>query len=493
MLIRLDGSGPLYVQVYRAVRDAIHDERLRSGDRLPATRELADRLDVSRTVALEAYRQLRAEGYVEARVGSGTYVADVETERLARPDPEGEDPPESTGTARPDWSSLVDRLPEHDIPFSPTEDPPEDAIDFRVGRLSEEDFPGRAWGRLLARHGRRTPPDYGDHRGDPGLRAQIAAYLERSRGVGSDPEHVVVTAGARQAFDLLGRLLLEEGDAVAVEEPCYSDARACFRAAGARPIAVPVDERGLIVDRLPRGEDVRVAYVTPSHQFPTGGVLPVGRRTELLQWAEEHDVFVVEDDYDSEFQFDVRPVPALKALDRSGRVLYVGTFAKVLSPDLRLGYVVLPDPALEPFLALKRMSDRQCPIFLQRAVAEFMEEDGFGRHLRRSRKRHGERRRALVEAVDRELDRAEVAGSEAGLHVLLRLPGLGADRSEELARRAAERGVLLFTADEHYLDRPDCAELLVGYAALEEEAIDEGVRRLAAVVDAVSGEPLPRS
>lgn len=493
MLIPLDGSGPLYVQVYRAIREAIHEERLRPGDRLPATRELADRLDVSRTVALEAYRQLRAEGYVEARVGSGTYVADVETDRLARPGPESADDPGSTRTARPDWSSLVDRLPEPVIPFPPTEDRREDAVDFRVARLSEEDFPDRAWGRLLARHGRRMPRDYGDHRGDPGLRAQIAAYLEQSRGVASDPEHVVITAGARQAFDLLGRLLLEEGDAVVVEEPCYSDARACFTATGARAIPVPVDARGLVVDRLPRRDDVRLAYVTPSHQFPTGGVLPVGRRNELLQWAEERDVFVVEDDYDSEFQFDVRPVPALKALDRSGRVLYVGTFAKVLSPDLRLGYVVLPGPVLEPFFALKRMSDRQSPIFLQRALAEFMEEDGFGRHLRRSRKRHGERRRALVAAVDRELDGAEIAGSEAGLHVLLRLPELGPDRSQELARRAAEAGVLLFTADEHYIHQPDCAELLVGYAALEEEAIEEGVRRLAAVVEAVSAGPRPRS
>lgn len=493
MLIPLDGSGPLYVQVYRAIREAIHEDRLRPGDRLPATRELADRLDVSRTVALEAYRQLRAEGYVEARVGSGTYVAEVETDRLARPGLETADDAGSTGTARPDWSSLVDRLPEPDIPFPPTEDRREDVVDFRVGRLSEEDFPARAWGRLLARHGRRTPPDYGDHRGDPGLRAQIAAYLERSRGVASDPEHVVVTAGARQAFDLLGRLLLEEGDAVVVEEPCYSEARACFTATGARAIPVPVDARGLVVDRLPRRDDVGLAYVTPSHQFPTGGVLPVGRRTELLQWAEERDVFVVEDDYDSEFQFDVRPVPALKALDRSGRVLYVGTFAKVLSPDLRLGYVVLPGPVLGPFLALKRMSDRQCPIFLQRALAEFMEEDGFDRHLRRSRKRHGERRRALVEAVERELDRAEISGSEAGLHVLLRLPELGPDRGAELARRAAEAGVLLFTADEHYMQQPECVELLVGYAALEEEAIEEGVRRLAAVVEAVSAEPRPRS
>lgn len=493
MLIPLDGSGPLYAQIYRSIRDGIHDGRLAAGDRLPPTRTLAERLDVSRTVVLEAYRQLRTEGYVEARVGSGTYVADLEADRLARLDPPADDTP-APEPARPVWSSLVERLPDHDVPFPVTDRAKEGAIDLRVGRLSEADFPARSWGRLLARHGRRTPPDYGDHRGDPSLRARIAAYLERSRGVGSDPDHVVVTAGARQAFDLLARLLLEEGDAVAVEEPCYSDARACFTATGARAVPVPVDERGLRVDRLPRGNDeVKVAYVTPSHQFPTGGVLPVGRRTELLRWAEEEDAFVVEDDYDSEFQFDVRPVPALKALDGGGRVLYVGTFAKVLSPDLRLGYVVLPDPAVGPFLALKRMSDRQCPIFLQRAVAEFMEEEGFERHLRRSRKRHGERRRALVAAVERHLPDAEIAGSEAGLHVLLRLPGLPPDASRELARRAAGAGILLFTADEHYLERPETAELLLGYAALEEEAIREGIERLAAVVDRVSAAPPPRS
>lgn len=488
MLIPLDGAEPLYVQVYRAFRDAIHDERLSAGARLPATRGLAERLDVSRTVVLEAYRQLRAEGYVEARVGSGTYVADVETDRLVRPDGAGDLEGAAAGTARPTWTSLVERLPEPHVPFPETGERSGDTIDFRVGRLSEADFPARRWSRLLARHASRTPPDYGDHRGDPSLRAQIASYLERSRGTACDPEQVVVTAGARRAFDLLARLLLEAGDRVALEEPCYSDARACLTATGARAVPVPVDARGVRVDRLPRREgSVKVAYVTPSHQFPTGGVLPVGRRTELLRWADEREVFVVEDDYDSEFQFEVRPVPALKALDRSGRVLYVGTFAKVLSPDLRLGYVVLPDNVVGPFLALMRRTDRQCPIFLQRAVAEYMAEDGFDRHLRRSRKRHGERREALVEAVDRHLPAGEVAGSEAGLHVLLRLPDLAADRGAELARRAAAAGVLLYTADEHYLGRPDTAELLVGYAALEEEAIEEGVRRLAAVVADVSG------
>ena len=496
MLIRLDDSAPLYVQIYRELRDAIHDRRLTTGDRLPPTRELSEQLDVSRTVVLEAYRQLRAEGYVEARVGSGTYVADLDGDRLRRPAPAGEEEPTpEERAARPRWSSLVARLEESGVEVASRSGVPDGAVDFRVGRLAAADFPARSWSRLVARHARATPTDYGDARGEPHLRSQVAAYLERARGVASDSDRVVITAGARQAFDLLARLFLEEDDEVLVEEPCFSEARLCFTATGARPVPTPVDREGLRVDRLP-GDAGRVglAYVTPSHQFPTGGVMPVGRRGELLRWADAEDVFVVEDDYDSEFQFDVRPVPALKALDRSGRVLYVGTFAKVLSPDLRLGYAVLPGPVVEPFVALKRMSDRQCPIFLQRAVADFMEEEGFERHLRRSRKRHGERREALVEALRRHLgDEAEIVGTEAGLHVLVRLPAVAAERSEELARASAEVGVLLLTADEHYLDGPACAELLIGYAALEEAAIAEGVRRLAGVVAGFSGGRPPRS
>lgn len=501
VMIRLDDGGaadPLYVQIYRGLRRAILEGRLAPGERIPPTRSLSDRLQVSRTSVLEAYRQLRREGYIEARVGSGTYVSERLPEDMTTVSPAsggrpgGREPPEESATsAVPRLSRRVRRL---QPAIHPTPELP-GAIryDFRVGCLDPDDFPRAAWRRIATRHGARMPTSYGPAAGDPALREALARYVAAARGIACEPDRVVVVAGARQAFDLLARLLVDPGDPVVLEEPHYGDARTALVAAGANPIGVPVDRDGLRTDRLPDDrERVPLAYVTPSHQFPTGGILPLDRRIELLEWAGDHGAFLVEDDYDAEFQYEVRPIQALGALDRAGRVAYVGTFSKTLSPDLRIGWAVLPPPLVEPFLALKRVADRQCPRLTQRILAELLEEGHFGRHVRRMRTRHAARREALLEALERRLeDRAVATGREAGVHLMVRLPGLGAHRVPELVRRAAAAGVALSTLDEHCLSPPPSAGILLGYAALDPEEIPGGVERLAAAMEAVERERAP--
>lgn len=490
LMVPLDGSAPLYRQVYSAVREAILEGRLAPGEQLPATRRLADRLDVSRTVVLEAYRQLRTEGYATAEMGSGTYVADVLPEDMlsVRPGPDPEAPSSPVSLDRP--GTAVDRIRRDHAPPAWRETGREPAaFNFLTGWLRREDFPTTTWRRLLADHVRDARHFYGHLEGHPALREAVAAYARRARAVRCDAEQVVIVDGTRQCVDIVARALLRPGDRVVIEEPHYGDVRYPLSAAGGELVGVDVDGDGLRVDELPAdADDVRLAYVAPSHQFPSGGVMPLARRVRLLSWAQEHDVFLVEDDYDAEFQYEARPVEALQALDREGRVLYVGTFSKVLSPDLRLAYAVVPDALRAPFLEAKWLVSRQTPTPPQAALAEFMTSGGFDRHLRRMRKRYEGRRQALLEALRRTLgDRVEVVGANAGVHVLVRVEGLHREDVPELVRRAEQEDVSLYGAAEHYLSPPERGEILLGYSAMEEADIRAGVERLAPVVEEVAG------
>ncbi len=360
------------------------------------------------------------------------------------------------------------------------------AFDFEVGRLGEEDFPYDLWRRLLARHARNARPNYGDPSGYRPLREAISRHVRRFRAVECDPEQVVIVAGARQAFDILARILVDPGDTVVLEEPHFRDARHPLRAAGARLIGVPVDGDGLRVDRLPRAGGVRLIYVTPSHQFPTGAIMSLPRRTALLEWASRVGAYVIEDDYDSEFQYDVRPVEALQALDVRGRVVYVGTFSKTFSPDIRIGYAVLPPSLIEPFLSMKWVTHRQSPLVIQLALTDLMQSGDYGRHLRRCRNRYAERRAVLIASLEREMgDGMEVLGHEAGVHVLVRFREMSARQVEPLIEAAGRAGVRVAGLKEHYLDPPDTAELLLGYAAMDRERIREGIRHLAGAVESV--------
>ena len=476
--IESDDPAPDYRQLYRQVREAILRGDLPAGSRLPSSRELAAQLHTARITVVQAYRQLEREGFVMTRPGSGTFVATA----LTRADVE----PAGAGRGLTEWGVRAARLGAGrerpaDEDRVPETRPAE--IDFSFGRSFAELFPYDVWRRLLARY--LSTDDammarYGTAAGYLPLRETIATYLRASRGVTCDPRQVVIVSGAQQALDILARLLLVPGDEVLVETPGYRDAFSLFRLHDARLTGLPVDEQGLPVDRIPPGCRARLVFVTPAHQFPKGGTMPLERRVALLKWAATRGALVIEDDYDGDLRYEGQALTALQGLD-SERVVYLGTFSKVLFPALRLGYLVLPPRLLEPFIAAKDLVDRGAPTLTQAAVADFIEEGHFERHLRQLRRVYGRRRTALVEALERHMPGLlAYSPVAAGLHVMTALP----PGSEEgrVVRAAAERGVRVYPGAPFYLEQPSPPAILLGFSGLDEDNIDEGVRRLAEVI-----------
>jgi GntR family transcriptional regulator / MocR family aminotransferase len=403
--IRLARRGDLSVQIYRQLLEAVLDGRLRSGERLPPTRELARRLDVSRNTVGVAYERLVADGVLIGRVGSGSFVSAEPLRRLhARRAPAGAVHP------RPVWRSipaLVDRPP----------DPA--AYDFRVGTPDVALFPFTTWRRLVANE-LRSPPapyaKYGHPAGHAGLRAAIARHVGVSRAVRADADDVIVTQGAQQAFDLIGRVLISQNMCVAVEEPGYPQARLLFRSLGAHVVGVPVDDEGLDVDAIPR--NARLVYVTPSHQFPLGTAMSLRRRTALLAWAGRRGAVIVEDDYDTEFRLGGRPLDPLQSLDRTGRVIYVGSFSKVLLPTLRLGFLIAP-ATLQPALhAARQLSDWHGELATQAALARFIDEGLLARHVRKVAREYADRYARIADVLERRCARwLRLIPAAAGMHV----------------------------------------------------------------------------
>lgn len=484
--LRNDGA-PLHRNIYESVRTGIRAGRLPPGTRLPSSRALAEQLGISRTPVLQAYAQLWAEGYVTGVTGSGTYVSETVPDRLI----EATRPVGAADVGKGDRPIGLSRLARQILreEWSEIQLRPESTaeISFRVGQVAREDFPVRLWRRALGRQLERMDFGYGPAQGHRPLREEVRRYLATARAVECQIEDVFIVAGARRALDLVARLLVDPDAPVGIEEPHYPGARRILASAGARLIPLGVDEDGLdtsALDALP--SDVRLVYVTPSHQYPTGGMLPVSRRLHLVEWAATTGAMIVEDDYDAEFQFALRPVEALKSIDRSGRVVYVGTFSKVLSPDLRVGYVVAPAGLREPLRRLIEVMDRQCPILLQGALAELFRDGHFERHVRRVRRRHAARREALLDALERHLaSRVRVQGSAAGVHVLVWIPALPVHRVPDLVAEGHRRGVVLHPVATAFLGEVPTAGLVLGYGGLTESGIREGVRRLAAALRVV--------
>ncbi len=464
-------------RLYAAVRAAILDGRLQAGARLPATRVLAQESGVARQTVVQVYERLIDEGYATGRVGAGTFVSvglptacSVPLPAIPPPPPP---PPEPVGSAWVRRALAAGRETwESDRP----------AYDFRPGVPDWEIFPHVRWRRLLARRWREAgcAPALGRY-GDPGgyrpLREALAGYLARARGVRCTPEQVVVVSGSQQALDLLARVCLDPGDAAALEEPGYPPARAVLQAAGARLVPLPVDAAGLVVGALPPANEApRLVYVTPSHQYPTGVTLALARRLQLLAWAAAAGTLVVEDDYDSELRYAGPPLPALQGLDERGGVAYVGSCSSVLFPPLRVGWIVAPPALVAPLVAAKWLADRQTPTLDQQVLADFISGGDLGRHLRRARTLYGARRAALVAAVGRSLPSCRLGGEAAGLQTPLHLPP-GTDEGA-VVLEASVRGVGVYPLGPCYGTGPAAPGLLLGYCALDEPAIDEGVRRL---------------
>jgi GntR family transcriptional regulator/MocR family aminotransferase len=477
------GEGTLSRQLYTAIRAAILEGRLGAGERMPASRVLAADLGVSRNTALAAVDQLVSEGYLETRRGSGCYVARDLPDALPAPVPSRSTPPtaaalrlsrrgrglaatpRSAGASRGRWYPC-----------------------FTPGVPDHSDFPFALWARLLARTWRHPARDIvqgGDPAGHPDLRKAIADYLRQARGVRCEADQVLILSGIRQAVDLTCRLLLDPGDAVWLENPCHSGVRAAIAASAARIIDVPVDREGLVVTRgRAKAPKARLACVAPSHQYPLGVVLSLQRRLQLLAWAREAKAWILEDDYDSEFRYEGRPLAPLQSLDAEGRVIYVGSLSKVLFPSLRTAYLVAPPALVDAFRQARAAIDEYPPMTPQPALAAFFAEGHLAAHVRRQRKRYAERQARLLDLAGRHLaGKLDLAADSAGMHLVARPVGaLARIPDVEIARRLAAAGIVAPALSRYYVGKPTQSGLLLGYAAVPDDLIEPALQRMAEVL-----------
>jgi GntR family transcriptional regulator/MocR family aminotransferase len=486
VIIRLDDRGARYAQITRAVCALIQSGTLAPGARLPPTRQLARDLGCSRNLALLAYEQLTLEGYLVARRGGGTYVSpDLPAgSNGGTPSASPRRSPVSARLARP-GRRLVDVVSRARRSTRLLRAP----IDFIYGLCQPDVRTATRVRGAFAASLREARFGYSDPAGDLDLRRHVAERLRGMRGIDRPASQIVITSGAQQALDICARLLVAPGDRVAIEDPGYEAADAAFAAAGARLVRVRVDDQGLDVSLLGRrAVGPRLVYVTPSHQFPTGAVMSAARRYQAIDWAARHRAWIVEDDYDGEFRYEGRSIPALAALDTGDRVIYCGTFSKSLFPALRLGYLALPPALVEPAAHAKWLCDRGGSALVQRTMALLMASGEYDRHIRRMTWRYRARRDALVDAVDRHLgSAATVVGSDAGLHIVVWLPALPASRVEALIATTRRKGVGVYSVAAHASRPLRHGGLLLGYGLTEPPQIEEGVRQLAAAYREVRG------
>ncbi len=467
-------SAPLYRQLYFAIREAILAGRIQPGTRLPSTRTLARDLDLSRNTAVAAYEQLLAEGYLDGRVGAGSYVSKVLPEALlhARRSP----------TSSPENPAAEPKLSRRGAMLARLQSaqglPPKA---FSLGLPELAGFPFEDWARLLARRWRRPPSDFlvgVDPRGYRPLREALAHYLGAARAVSCDPDQILIVSGAQQALDLVARALIDPGDRVWVEEPGFSGTWSALLAAGAALTPVPLDEEGISVDKgRTLAPDARLICVSPSHQYPLGTTMTLRRRLELLDWAAAADAFVLEDDYDSEYRYAGRPLAAMQGLDEKGRIIYVGSFSKVMFPGLRIGYMVAPKALIEPFLAIRRLVDSHPSSIAQAALADFIADGYLTSHIRRMRSLYAERQAILLDFATSILgDRITLRPDDAGMHLVGYLPPNTDDAA--LSRRAATHDVVVPPLSAFYRGPAQHKGLLFGYAGVADKEIGRAVARL---------------
>lgn len=472
MFLELDGHGSRQAQLTRALKAAVLGGRLRSGDRLPATRALATELGLSRNTVLASYEELAAEGFLHGKVGSGSFVAPF----AAHGDAHGHAGPAHAQApaalsafarrARDSYRRPASGGQFRELPFN-----------LQYGLPLTNPALTTAWRRELARAAAYTDPNYPESAGRLDLRTAVCDYLARRRGVQAEPDDVLIVSGTQEAVALSAQVLLDPGDRVVLEEPHYLALWRIFTAHGARVDAVPVDDEGLDCDRLPR-EAPRLLCVTPSHQFPLGSVLSLPRRLALLRYAQAHEAWILEDDYDGEFRYGGAPIAALRSLDTHDRTLYIGTFSKALFPALRMGYMVLPRALREPFRMAKQLATFGCPAIEQRALAQFIQNRGFERHLRRAAHTLRARRAALLAGLREHAGEVvEVRDSHAGMHLVAWLRGFDEARLHCLIEAARLRGVGLHPIGPCYLQPPERVGLLLGYAGLAPKEIAAAMLR----------------
>jgi GntR family transcriptional regulator / MocR family aminotransferase len=482
-MLRIDRRRPvsLQQQIYDGLREGILGGALEPGTRLLSTREFAIQFNLARITVNNAFDQLKAEGYLEARTGDGTYVARTLPDDLtglstsSRAAGETLKAPQVSSRSR-FMTELWEGRVYQRVGLRP----------FQLDVPALDCFPLDLWRKLESRHlghGDILNLTYGDPAGHLPLRAAIATHLRAHRAMDCDAGQILITHGSRQGLNLAAQVLIDAGDPVWVEDPVCHDALTSFRLAGAGLVPVPIDEEGLNVAQGKRlAPRARLAYVCPSYHFPLGVTLSLSRRLALLEWASRTDAWIVEDDFDGEYRYVGRPLASLHGLDHEGRVIYVGTFSRALFPGLRLGYLVVPKGLMKAFTAARSLMDRGSSLVSQMTLADFMEEGHFHRHLRRMRLVNAQRRDALVSDLRKHLGHVlEVEAPEAGLHILSRLAT--GHRDTELAKRAAQEGIIVIPLSPYYQKATASHGLLFGFAGFHDKRLRESVRRLAGLFD----------
>lgn len=475
---------PLHRQIYFEIRGAILDGRLRPGTRLPASRALAHVLSVSRNTVMSAFDQLNAEGYIAGKVGAGSFVpAHLPQELIGteqRSNAHGQQqtaPCHRVGPSKraAELSANVKGI-EPRIPFAP-------------GLPEVDQFPFKDWARLLGRHWRRPARDLlisTAPGGYPPLCAAIADYLATARAVFCRPEQVIITSGSRQALDLAARVLIDPGDPVWIENPGYRPTGSVLGAAGARLVPVPVDDEGLSYKSgLALEPSPRMICISPSHQFPLGITMTLRRRLQLLEAARETETFILEDDYDSEYRYAGRPLAALQGLDQDGRVIYLGTFSKVMFPGVRLGYMVVPNHLLDSFLKIRTLMDAYPSSIGQAALADFIQEGHLAGHVRRMRPLYKERQQALIQALNEITDDLQLSAADAGMHLVAKLR-VGLD-DRIIANKAKKRGIQAPALSTYFQGKATNQGLLLGYAGVDQRKIQDAAKALADTIHDVAG------
>ncbi len=471
---------PLHRQIYDSFRNAILSGELASGQQVPSTRLLAKELGISRIPLIAAYEELLSEGYVESRKGSGTYVSRSLPEKLTMCEPSTARGQTARTSARP--LSLRSSV------FPTIERPPwfVGKGAFSIGQPAFEHFPAHIWSRLLSRYARNlrtTSLQYGAPSGRQDLREALASYLRSSRAVRCEPEQILIVSGSQQALAIAALALLDPGDRVWLEEPGYWLARRVFTLMSAKLVPVPVDEEGLnVAAGIKLFRKARLAFVTPSHQFPLGATMSLSRRLQLLEWAQSTGSWIIEDDYDAEYRYESRPIASLQGLDGDNRVIYVGTCSKVLFPALRLGYMVVPPDLVDRFIAVRQSIDVAPTDLHQAVLAEFIDAGHFARHIRRMRTVYGERRAILEENIRKVFGtQLDIHGSESGMHLGVTLPKGFRDR--EISMRAAAHELWLWPLSPMYFGPSPRHGWMLGFGAVNEKEIPRAVKLMYQIVN----------
>lgn len=466
---------PVHKQVYDGYRSAILRGDLRPGQQIPSTRDFASEVRLSRFPVLQAYSQLLAEGYLESRAGSGTFVASSLPEQLISV---------QSNVARPATMPSGPRTVSRRSSLCPSFDRtrvPRGWGAFGLHQPAFDHFPFQVWSKLIARHS-RNPAASALHHIDPlgseRFRLEICSYLRTARGVKCSPGQIMIVSGSQQALDITARVLLDPGSPVFVEDPGYSLARTVLTAAGCCLVPVPVDREGMDIGAALRLEPkAKAALVIPSHQYPLGSTMTLARRLHLLSWAQNAGAWIVEDDYDSEYRYDSSPISSLQGLDENARVIYIGTFSKVMFPSLRIGYIVIPEDLVDRFSAVRFAMDIFPPYLPQEVLADFMREGYFGRHIRRMRNLYSKRREILIRSLHEEYgDMLEVHGAEAGMHLAVTFQEGYSDT--EISAKAAEARLYLWPLSPAYLKREPRQGLILGFGSVPAEQIPDAVRAL---------------